>query len=368
MKTRTPRPSFSCSLALASLLLGGIAGCATETGGGGSATGASAATSSGTASGTSSNPCVTTLASSQFGWGPLALQGDRVSWAILNSGAMMSVPLGGGAPTMLAPNDGLVFAMAADATDVYWAQPSGVMKVAATGGPVTQLAPLTSSERVSQIAVDADSVYWLQFPISVAAEPNATTVPGSLRKAPLAGGASTEIASFGVTNITGYFTLDAASVYWSDTVHGTIMKAPKGGGTPVTLATGQELPQSLTVDADSVYWVSWAVNAHKPPWLAKVAKTGGAPVTLASSDGEGLGQIAVDATGVYSLGGQSARTRLLHVPLEGGPTEVLAEYSDMGGVALIACPGGVCWTSSTDALFPATVAEMGYVMRWQACQ
>jgi hypothetical protein len=43
--------------------------------------------------------------------------------------------------------------------------------------------------------------------------------------------------------------VDATSVYWTNYISGTVMKVGIGGVTPTTLASGQDTPSSIAVDA-----------------------------------------------------------------------------------------------------------------------
>jgi hypothetical protein len=75
--------------------------------------------------------------------------------------AIVSVPKAGGAPTTLAPNQVYPGSIAIDATSVYWtdADAKAIRKVAKTGGAVTTLAK--SDGAALGVAVDATYVYFL---------------------------------------------------------------------------------------------------------------------------------------------------------------------------------------------------------------
>jgi hypothetical protein len=88
--------------------------------------------------------------------------------------------------------------------------------------------------------------------------------------------------------------VDATSVYWTNE-GGAVMKVALDGGTPVTLASGQRVPNAIAVDATGVYWTNYDAGVGA---VMKVGLDGGTPVTLAAGQ-PGPNAIAVDATSVY---------------------------------------------------------------------
>jgi hypothetical protein len=71
---------------------------------------------------------------------------------------------------------------------------------------------------------------------------------------PLDGGVPIVVASG--QNNPSYVVVDATNAYWTDSNGGTVMKAALTGGAPVTLASGQGSPAYIAVDSTSVYWTN----------------------------------------------------------------------------------------------------------------
>jgi hypothetical protein len=211
--------------------------------------------------------------------------------------AVSRSPLAGGPSTTLATGPVKAgFALAADASDVYWSAGDSVFGVPAAGGSKVTLAS-GHGEAVIGISLDATNVYWLD-----AGTREADT---TLLAVPRTGGTVTTLATHlsEPTNVVS----DGTDVYWGDSYSGAIVRVPRAGGAPTTLYTdmtaqayGDQTQTSdvyfggITVDDTSVYWTNTVASRN----VMKVAKTGGTAVTLAA----GLPApqaIAVDSTSLY---------------------------------------------------------------------
>jgi hypothetical protein len=265
----------------------------------------------------------------------------------------MRVSLCGGTPTTLAPVVGVPLGVAVDATSVYWTAAPGphttgtVMKVPVGGGtPVTlasgQATPLA-------IAVDSTSVYWTNFGSAdgwTASGPGPANGNGAIMKIPLGGGVPTTLASVPY-DAPQSIALDATSVYWTTYYGGAVMKAPLGGGAPTTLNYGPPLGFGIAVDSTSVYWL----GGHA---IRKVPLSGGAVSTLATfGDDDGVG-IAVDSTNVYC----TVDLAVLSVPLSGGTLTTLASGPPVAPVFISVDRTGVYWGNDGSPINGCTVMKL----------
>jgi hypothetical protein len=97
------------------------------------------------------------------------------------------------------------------------------------------------------------------------------------------------------------------------------------GGTnalvPTIIACGPGLPTRLAVDSVNLYWT----DQQRGAVVFKAPHAGGGPVPLAYDDAAAVG-LAVDATYVYYT--QPSRSRVMRVPIAGGPAQAVAAGLD----------------------------------------
>jgi hypothetical protein len=176
------------------------------------------------------------------------------------------------------------------------------------------------------VAVDANRVYYATLG-------DYSATGGSIASAPLGAadaGAGTPLAP--QQNNPMFLTSDATAIYWSNNgtfvaadagpPNGSIVKCatPSCAGGPQTIASAQNHPRGIAVDASTVYWANFG-DTQGTGSIMKCPKAGcGTGASVLASNLVYPDGIAVDAKYVYftSHGGQVSR-----LPLAGGAPEVL---------------------------------------------
>ncbi len=187
--------------------------------------------------------------SSAFGGNHIAVRAGYVYGTLGNGAAATGPPSGklptsGGTPISLGSSPGALNGPAVDATNVYWATASAVMKAppsAAAPPPPSSAATgacsrsMRTTSTTGSMALGGSNTYGpvLQLPWPAA------------RPRPLATGL--HVVADGIA-------VDAANVYWADN-SGSVLRVPIGGGAVTTYAAKQKLPGGdVAVDATHIYW------------------------------------------------------------------------------------------------------------------
>jgi hypothetical protein len=219
-------------------------------------------------------------------------------------GAIFAVPTAGGTVTnVTGVGVGVGYAgynRIAIATNVLYATIGNVGSIAAfplagsaaSAGQV--IYPSVAGSTIFGIDSDGTSVFFLVYPTPFVAGSEV-----DLAQVAVGGGAVTTL----VKNVVGqpyddYVVDDATTIYWTEQGTGNVYSVPKAGGTPKVLATSLTygtISADIVLDGNDIY-------ALLPFSLVRFPKTGGTPVTLASTQGG-----SADA---YVAGGQSVALAL----------------------------------------------------------
>lgn len=227
------------------------------------------------------------LASGQNPEEALTVDGEYVYW-IGGGGVVGRVAVAGGTPEVIATaaDHGFTQQMAVNTTHIYWvfyrysgmAADGALLRVPIDGGAVETLA--TVDGRAYGVALDAANVYWSNSELD------------AIMRLPLSGGSSSPLVTTSNV-INANVQVDAANVYFNDVFTGRILKGSLGGGTATKLAEGNT-PMTVAIDDNNVYWV----DTEDDGAVRAVSKSGGAVATIASSQARPRA-IAVDDDAVY---------------------------------------------------------------------
>jgi hypothetical protein len=169
----------------------------------------------------------------------------------MTGGTIASTAPGGGSITSIANGQsfGQTTSLAVAAGSIYWTTYSDVLVAPVGGGTPTTLVSQTYPYAV---AADATNVYW-----------GSGLNGGVVLQQAINGGSPVTLA----TNqyYPNSVAVDGGSVYWStgQGATGTVMKIAIGGGTAVTLASNQDVPQGLALNSTRVFWVNYGDGSIK---------------------------------------------------------------------------------------------------------
>jgi hypothetical protein len=184
--------------------------------------------------------------------------------------AVRRAPKAGGTATTLFPSLSSPDDLRADTSALYWTSllsGQGIMSGAKTGGQPSTVV----SGTIGHLGVDATSVYGVDNTMS----------PNVLLGAPKAGGvAPTPVA---MQRIFGELDLDDQFLYWAEGSLGRIQRVAKTGGTITDLRPADTGTVILAkVDATDVYFAAYGAVAQSST-LNRISKTGGTTAMLATS-------------------------------------------------------------------------------------
>jgi hypothetical protein len=199
--------------------------------------------------------------------------------------------------------------IAVDDTDVFFGDGSGAVKRVPIGGGAPALVATTSGAPQT-VFLSGANVYW--------------AASSEIGRAPIAGGGTQVLATTAAAYVDAV--ADDQNVYFTRT-DGVVGSVPIGGGATSTLLSGEIAPRSIVADATRLYFLA------SPTELASVAKDGSNRTTVKKSDtlvppgmfgallirGENLFVLEQDAT--KKIFG----TFVLRIPTGLGPTSVVTQ-------------------------------------------
>jgi hypothetical protein len=236
---------------------------------------------------------VTTVASGQDEPRGIALDDLNIYWADQGSGMVLSMPKAGGAIVTLAQDQSAPTSIALDTINVYFTNfdDGTVMSVLKTGSSAPSVVAM-SQNQPSGIAVDDTYVYWV----------NDTTSGGVMELAKSAS-PTTPPTELSVADDPVGVAVDATNVYFTSENEGIVYQVPIVGGETVTLAMSLNEPTAVTAIGGFVYYTDFGDGT-----VQKVASGGSGEAMLLASGVSQPVALTVDATSVYFVANGTGNT------------------------------------------------------------
>jgi uncharacterized repeat protein (TIGR03803 family) len=244
------------------------------------------------------------------------LYGMTYSGGANSDGTIFSIPVTGGTPTTLLSFNGTDgkfpegdLTLSANGSTLYGMTQLGganndgaIFSIPVTGGTPTILASFNGTDGAfphGDLTLSGSTLYGTTY--------GGGTSHGTVFSIPVTGGTPTTLVSFDGTNGNGPFgdlALGGSTLYGT-TLLGTIFSIPVAGGTPTILldaSNGERPAGNLTLSGSTLYGEASGVNNEGA--IFSIPITGGTPTTLFSfngADGAGPGNLTLSGSTLYGM-------------------------------------------------------------------
>jgi hypothetical protein len=224
----------------------------------------------------------TTIISTNFGSFNFVTLSDTDIFCVLTSLNVIKIPKNGGAfTTLYATNYGSIEGLTLRDGLVYFANyyRGTIYSVPVNGGAVSVVASGPTS--ASAIAIDDTNIYW-----------STMDYPGTVNSQPKIGGSRTILAS-GFMSPTLGLILHSNWLYW--TASSDVYRVPRAGGVKESMASGLNSAWRMASDGTNLFWVEFTA----PGGCVKQMPLVGGPIITLATNLSSPSAIAVDAQNVY---------------------------------------------------------------------